>query len=85
MAKYRVQLKNSVAKDLRNIPKQDVQIIPKKIDTLAEEPRPPDANKLPGSDYYRVRQGMYRFVYAIVDEALIITVIKVAHRSSIYR
>ena len=75
MAKYRVQLKNSVAKDLRNFPKKDVKTILNKINTLAEDPRPPGAKKLSGSDYYRVRQGVYRIVYEIVDDALIVYVI----------
>ncbi|MBU2023189.1 MAG: type II toxin-antitoxin system RelE/ParE family toxin, partial [Gammaproteobacteria bacterium] len=36
-------------------------------------------------DNYRVRQGLYRIVYEIRDDALIINVIKVAHRSSLYK
>jgi mRNA interferase RelE/StbE len=85
MARYRIQFKNSVAKDLRNFPKKDVKKILGKIDALAQDPRPPGVKKLSGSDYYRVRQGMYRIVYEIVDDVLIVYVIKVAHRSSIYR
>lgn len=85
MARYRIQFKNSVAKDLRSYPKKDIKKILGRIDTLAEDPRPPGAKKLSGSDYYRVRQGMYRIVYEIVGDALIVYVIKVAHRSSIYR
>ena len=85
MARYRIQFKNSVAKDLRNFPKKDVKKILRKIDTLAEDPRPPGMKKLSGSNYYRVRQGPYRIVYEIVGDELIVYVIKVAHRSSIYR
>lgn len=85
MARYRIQFKNSVAKDLRSFPKKDVKKILKKIDILAEDPRSPGVKKISGSDYYRVRQGVYRIVYEIVDDALIVYVIKVAHRSSIYR
>ena len=85
MARYRIQFKSSVAKDLRNFPKKDVKKILGKIDALAENPRPPGVKKLSGSDYYRVRQGMYRIVYEVVDDTLIVYVIKVAHRSSIYR
>jgi mRNA interferase RelE/StbE len=85
MAKYRIQFKNSVAKDLRNFPKKDVRKILRKIDALAEDPRPLGAKKLTGSDYYRVRQGAYRIVYEVVDDALIVYIIKTAHRSNIYR
>ena len=85
MARYRIQFKNSAAKDLRNFPKRDVKKILGKMDALAEDPRPPGVKKFSGSDYYRVRQGVYRIVYEIVDDALIVYVITVAHRSSIYR
>ncbi len=85
MARYRIQFKNSVAKDLRNFPKTDVKKILGKIDRLVEDPRPPGVKKLSSGDHYRVRQGVYRIVYEILDDALIVTVIKVAHRSSIYR
>ena len=84
MASYRIQFKNSVAKDLRNFPKKDVKKILRRIDRLAENPRPPGVKKLSGGDYYRVRQGIYRIVYEIVDELLVVTVIKVAHRSAVY-
>ena len=85
MARYRIQFKNSVARDLRSFPKRDVKKILGKVDALAEDPRPPGVKKPSGSDYYRVRQGVYRIVYEIVDDALLVYVITVAHRSSIYR
>ena len=85
MAQYRILFRKSVAKDLRVFPKKDVKKILRKIDTLAEDPRPPGVKRLSGSDYYRVRQGVYRIVYEIVDDALIVYVIKVARRASIYR
>jgi len=81
MARYRIQFKNSVTKDLRNFPKKDVKKILRKIDTLAEDPRPPGVKRLSGSDYYRVRQGVYRIVYEIVDDALIVYVIKTVLKS----
>jgi len=34
---------------------------------------------------YRVRQGAYRIVYEIVDSKLIVVVVKVAHRSVVYK
>lgn len=85
MAKYRIQFKDSVAKDLRSFPKKDVKKILRKIEALADEPRPAGVKKLSSSDYFRVRQGVYRIVYEIVDDALIVYVIKVSHRSTVYR
>jgi mRNA interferase RelE/StbE len=85
MAKYRVTFKKSVAKDLRGIPSNDVKRILKRIDALAETPRGEDCVKLSAQERYRVRQGVYRIVYEVRDETLIVQVVKVAHRSSFYK
>jgi mRNA interferase RelE/StbE len=85
MAKFSIRFKESVAKDLRGIPNQDVQRILARIDQLAEAPRGEGCIKLAGYDAYRVRQGLYRIIYTIVDAQLIIEVIKVAHRSKVYK
>jgi len=46
MASFKVSIKQSVAKDLRRIPKKDVVRILQRIEVLAVEPRPPGAEKL---------------------------------------
>ena len=52
---------------------------------LAQQPRPPGAEKLSGHDLYRVRQGNYRILYEIIDQDLIVMVIKIGHRREVYR
>ena len=84
MEKYKVTFKTSVAKDLRNIPNQDVARILDKIEKLAENPRAGGCIKLSGQERYRVRQGLYRIVYEIIDSQLIVQVVKVGHRSNVY-
>ena len=84
MASYRLAFKQSVAKDLRRIPKQDVKRILQKVEALAKNPRPPGCEKLSGQDRYRVRQGVYRIVYSIADEILCVTIVKVGHRRDVY-
>lgn len=85
MAKYKLLFKKSVSKDLRSLPKLDVRKILRRIDALAEDPRPSGSKKLTGQEFYRIRQGAYRIIYEIRDDQLIVHVIKVAHRSSSYR
>jgi mRNA interferase RelE/StbE len=85
MAKYKIIFKKSVAKDLRAIPSADVKHILRKIDTLADDPRGDGCIKLSVQERYRVRQGLYRIVYEIRDETLIVQVVKVAHRSTVYK
>ena len=85
MAKYKLVFKKSVAKDLRSIPNTDVKKILAKIDTLTLNPRAEGCIKLSGVDKYRVRQGIYRIIYEIRNEQLIISVIKIGHRSGVYQ
>ncbi len=86
MARYELQVKPSVAKDLRGIPKADVRRILGRIEALCDDPRAPGCEKLAGgAELYRVRQGAYRIVYAIHDEQVIVEVIRVGHRGEVYR
>ena len=85
MARYSLQFKKSVAKDLRDIPNQDVRRILERIDALADDPRPSGCEKLSTQELYRVRQGRYRVLYQIEDTVLIVIVVKVAKRSEAYR
>lgn len=86
MARYELRVKPSVAKDLRGIPKADVRRVLARIEALRDDPRAPGCEKLAGgSELYRVRQGVYRIVYAIHDERLIVEVMRVGHRGAIYR
>ena len=86
MARFELRVKPSVAKDLRGIPKADVRRILARMEALRDDPRAPGCEKLAGgSELYRVRQGVYRIVYTIHDAQVIVEVIRVGHRSDIYR
>jgi mRNA interferase RelE/StbE len=85
MASYRLTFKKSVTKDFRLIPKDDVARILMRIKALGDDPRPMGSEKLSGQERFRVRQGVYRIVYEIQDEELVIVVVKVGHRREVYR
>lgn len=87
MGRYRIVLKRSAAKEIESIGSKKVrQQIVSRIARLASEPRPAGCEKLSGRlDRYRVRQGPYRILYEIVDEDLVVNVVKVAHRREAYR
>ena len=85
MASYSLVFKKSVAKDLRSIPSKDVKRILNRINSLQENPRAEGCVKLSNQEKYRVRQGVYRIVYEIQDNELIILVVKVAHRGQVYK
>ena len=85
MEKYKITFKKSVSKDLKSVPKSDVKKILAKVDSLAVNPRREGAVKLSGQEMYRIRQGLYRIIYEIRDSELVIQVIKIGHRSDVYK
>ena len=86
MERYRVLIKPSAKKELVAIStKKDRQRIVRKVESLAEEPRPAGCEKLSGYDRYRIRQGKYRIIYGIDDDELVVLVIKIGHRRDVYR
>ncbi len=84
MAKYKLTFKKSVAKDLQKVPKKDVARILQCIDKLAQTPRFVGCKKLKSSEFYRARVGVYRILYEIREDVVVISIIKVGHRSAIY-
>lgn len=84
MESYSLLVKESVAKDLRAVPKRDLARILKRIRTLADEPRGEASEKLPGQNRYRLRQGSYRILYEVHDDVREIVVVKVGHRRDVY-
>jgi len=56
------------------------------VQALADNPRPPGCVKLSGaSGLWRIRAGVYRIIYQIQDERLLIAVMRVGHRRDVYR
>jgi mRNA interferase RelE/StbE len=87
VALYRLSIKPSAGKELEAVgAKADRTRIVGKIAALAANPRPHGSEKLAGYDHrYRIRQGNYRVVYQIDDDACHVTIYKIGHRREVYR
>ena len=85
MAEYEIYFKESVWKELKKVPNNDLKRILSRIEILGDDPRPTGCEKLTGHELYRVRQGNYRIVYSIQDNELTVWIIKVGHRRNVYR
>jgi len=87
VAAYRIRIKASATKEIEAIqPRAVRKKVVQRIQSLANDPRPPGCEKLTGqNDRYRVRHGAWRVVYSIEDEVLTVFVVKVGHRSTVYR
>lgn len=83
---YEVQLARRAVRTLASLERREQQRVRAALDLLAENPRPPSCVAMQGEDsVYRVRVGDYRIVYEIVDDVLLIHVVRIGHRREVYR
>jgi len=83
--KFKIFIKKSAQKEIRNLSKHDLKAILKKLKVLANNPRPFGCKKLSSKEWYRIRCARYRIIYIIEEDILTIFVLKVAHRKDVYR
>ncbi|WP_336501332.1 type II toxin-antitoxin system RelE/ParE family toxin [Microbacterium paraoxydans] len=85
MTRYRVEFTTAAAKEVRKLDPPLCRRILAGISDLEREPRPHGVRKLAGFDNaWRVRIGDYRVLYEVVDERVLVTVVRVAHRRDVY-
>ena len=72
-------------KELDRIPDAVAKNISKNILTLSNNPFPPNSKKLQGEGDYRLRIGSFRVIYTIDKKRREITVLRIAHRKTVYR
>lgn len=84
---YSIIFKRQAIKQMGEIPKKLRDTINEKIVQLAKSPRTnQEVKKLQGEEgLYRLRVGDYRVVYQLIDDELVILVVKVKHRKDVYR
>ncbi|MEO0537068.1 MAG: type II toxin-antitoxin system RelE/ParE family toxin [Cyanobacteria bacterium P01_A01_bin.123] len=82
---YQVVFKPAAQRQLKKLTPVVQKRLIELIESLTDEPRPPNCKKLKGRlDQYRLRSGDYRIIYSINDTTLIVKVIKLGHRRDIY-
>ena len=83
---YRVTYVASAAKALRKLDRQTARRILEALNALADDTRPPGCIKLQGGEgELRIRIGDYRVVYDVVDDELVVLILRVGHRREVYR
>jgi mRNA interferase RelE/StbE len=85
VASYSLLIKPSALKELEVISPKDRRRIITRIEGLSADPRPHGCEKLSGLEQYRVRQGDYRLIYSVDDEARTVVIVKIGHRRDVYR
>ena len=83
---YKVVFSKSAKKDLEKVNSIYLASIESHIKKLSDNPRPFGYVKLVGyENYYRIRIGIYRVIYSIKDDMLVVEVIKIDHRKNVYK
>jgi mRNA interferase RelE/StbE len=83
---YQILFVSGLDKDLKKISKADQKRIINKVESLAKNPFSSGCKALQGElvGYYRIRSGNYRIIYSVDKEKVIILILKIGHRGSIY-
>ncbi|MDQ3247640.1 MAG: type II toxin-antitoxin system RelE/ParE family toxin [Chloroflexota bacterium] len=83
---YTVALTKLADRTLRKLPRNVANLIRAKIDEIAADPYGQHNNvtKLTGRDGYRVRVGDWRVLYELQDQQLVMLVVKIGPRGSVY-
>ena len=86
MTTYHVDIARRAVKALAALPRREQQRVRAAIDLLADNPRPPGCVAMTGEAHaYRVRVGDYRIIYEVLDDRLVVQVVRVGHRRDVYR
>lgn len=80
---FKIIFKQSVIKDVKKIPKKDLQRIDKDIKILKFDPLLPGTKKIKNGkkNYYRIRQGNFRVGYRINLSEKLVEIIFIKIRS----
>ena len=79
---YRIEVLPAAVKEYHRVPETHRSAVKKAILGLEHTPRGFQVKKLQGREYYRLRVGDWRVIFAISDPRQLVTVIAVERRTS---
>ena len=83
---WSIEFSRDAVKALMRMPRDQALRIRRKLDELARDPRnAPNVKKLTEHPGYRLRVGDWRVVYLLVEERVVIHVIRIAPRGEVYK
>ncbi|MDH3395764.1 MAG: type II toxin-antitoxin system RelE/ParE family toxin [Nitrosopumilus sp.] len=72
-------------RDLGKLPDDIAKRIILKIEEIAQDDPYQKLDKMTNSPYYKFRVGVYRGIINIVNDKMILLLVKVKHRSNVYK
>lgn len=83
---YRIEFVRSAAKAYARLDPTLKRRIDRELTRLCESPRHPGVIRLQSDDeLYRVRIGDLRLLFSVEDQILLVLIVKIGHRGSVYR
>ena len=85
---YKLEFSNEAKKYLKKLDKPTARRILEAVESIKVAPRQHSSiKKMQGYDaeVYRLRVGNYRIIYEIIDDKLIIVIVRVGPRGDIYK
>jgi mRNA interferase RelE/StbE len=84
--KYSLRFAESAARSLKKLPPPIRTRIAARIESLAANPYPSGVRKLAVEEHaYRIRVGDYRVVYDVLEEMIVVLILRIGHRKEVYR
>ena len=83
---YRIEFVRSAAKAYSRLDPTLQRRIDRELTRLSESPHHPGVIRLQSNDeIYRVRIGDLRVLFSVEEEILLVLIVKIGHRGSVYR
>ena len=82
---FSTRIRRSAAREIERVPRSDRERLVEAIDRLAASPYAGNALKGGLRGLRRLRVGTYRVLYEVEEDALVVLVVRVAHRRDAYR
>lgn len=79
---YRVEILPAAVKEYKQVPSNYKENLKKAILELENNPRGSQVKKLKNRDYYRLRVGDWRVIFAVSDPRNLVTIIAIERRTS---
>lgn len=83
---YRVEFVRSAAKSYSHLDPALRRRVDRELHRLSETPRHPGVIRLQSDDeIYRLRIGDLRLLFSVEDQVLVVLIVKIGQRGSVYR
>jgi mRNA-degrading endonuclease RelE of RelBE toxin-antitoxin system len=85
---YSIEWGRKAFKELRSLPARDIAALRERVENFARDPFANHGDwveRLSGEPFTRIRAGEWRAIVRVVPTTKTVTVLRVGHRSMIYR